>query len=292
MARGNDESFEALRRLTFGIAYRMTGSVSDAEDLGQEAFVRLEEAENAGQQIESRKAWLSTVTTRLAIDHLRSARVRKEEYVGPWLPEPLLTDEGPGPAEHAEMADSLSQAFLLLLERLSPIERAVFLLREVFAFDYPQIAESVGKTEDNCRQIVTRARRHAEAHRARFQADEQEREELLARFIEATENGDLESLKALLAADAVVYSDGGGKVAAARHPFTGAEKIARFIMKVMDMRHESGGRERGDVRINGQPGWIWIDNAGMVEGVLTADVAGGRIQTIRIVRNPDKLRNI
>ncbi len=158
--------FEELRRLTFAIAYRMTGSVNDAEEIGQEAFLRLERARRDGEELDSPKAWLSTVATRLAIDHMRSARARREQYVGPWLPEPLLTDDSPGPAEHAELADSLSQAFLVLLETLTPLERAVFLLREVFGYDYPQIAEAVGKREENCRQIAARARKHLEARRA------------------------------------------------------------------------------------------------------------------------------
>jgi len=283
---------EDLRGLTFGIAYRMTGSVSDAEDLSQEAFVRLEESERSGGKIESRRAWISTVTTRLAIDHLRSARVRRERYVGPWLPEPLLTDESPGPAEHAEVADSLSQAFLVLLERLSPVERAVFLLREVFGFEYAQVADAVGRSEVNCRQIATRARKHVDANRTRFEPDDDVYEKLLDRFIDANENGDVDALKELLSADAVVYSDGGGKVVAARVPFGGVERIAHFMVKIWNRRHARGASERRDLRVNGRRGWIWIDGAGAVEGVLTIEVAEGRIRAIRIVRNPDKLRHV
>ncbi len=178
-----------------------------------------------------REAWLSTVTTRLAIDHMRSARMRRESYVGPWLPEPLLTEEGPGPAEHAEVADTVSQAFLVMLETLSPVERAVFLLREVFGYDYPQIAESVGKARGNCRQIARRARKHVEGSETRFEADRIHGEELLDRFLEASETGDVEALKQILADDAIVYSDGGGKVVAARHPFSGVGRIARFMVE-------------------------------------------------------------
>lgn len=284
--------YQAQWRLSFGIAYRMTGSVSDAEELSQEAFLRLAQARRRGTEIKSPAAWLSTTTTRLAIDLMRSARVRREQYVGPWLPEPLLTDEGPGPAKHAEVADSLSQAFLLLLERLSPVERAVYLLREAFGFDYPQISESVGRSEVNCRQIATRARKHVESHRTRFATDQHEHEELLDRFTAASESGDVESLKELLARDALVYSDGGGKITAARRPFGGVERIARFMVKVLGRRHAAGGRERHDVSVNGEPGWLWLDAEGTVEGVAAIETAEGQIQAIRIVRNPDKLLHL
>ena len=195
IVRDQMNEIEEQQRLTFAIAYRMTGSVSDAEDIVQEAFLRLERARRDGETVESERAWLSTVTTRLAIDHMRSARVRRESYVGPWLPEPLLTEDGPGPAEQAEVADTVSQAFLVLLETLSPVERAVFLLREVFGYDYPQVAEAVGKGEDNCRQIARRARKHVEGREARFEADRSQSDELLDRFLEASESGDVEALK-------------------------------------------------------------------------------------------------
>ncbi len=284
--------YEELRRLTFAIAYRMTGSVNDAEEIGQEAFLRLERARQNDEELESPKAWLSTVTTRLAIDHMRSARVRREQYVGPWLPEPLLTEDSPGPAEHAETADSLSQAFLVLLETLTPVERAVFLLREVFGYDYPQIAETVGKQEENCRQIAARARKHVEAKRARFDADDQRREELLERFLEASEDGDAAKLKTILAADAVVYSDGGGKASAARRPFTGADRIARFMVKITRSRLERGGFRRRPARVNGQPAQLLIASDDSISDVLMLDIADEAIQTIRIVRNPDKLRHL
>jgi RNA polymerase sigma-70 factor (ECF subfamily) len=284
--------FEQLRRLTFAIAYRMTGSVNDAEEIGQEAFVRLERARRDGEELESPKAWLSTVTTRLAIDHMRSARARREQYVGPWLPEPLLTEDGPGPAEHAEVADSLSQAFLVLLETLTPVERAVFLLREVFGYDYPQIAEAVGKREENCRQIAARARKHVEARRTRFDADDRRREELLERFLEASESGDAAALKTMLAADAVVYSDGGGKASAARRPFAGVDRIARFMVKITRSRLQRGDFRRRRARVNGQPAQLLITPGGTVSDVLMLDVADDEIQTIRIIRNPDKLRHL
>jgi RNA polymerase sigma factor (sigma-70 family) len=202
-----------LRPLLFSIAYRMIGSVSEAEDIVQEAFLRYHRAQPT--DVESPKAYLSAVTTRLAIDHLRSARARREEYVGPWLPEPLLIDEGAGdPSAHAELADSLSFAFLVLLERLSPVERAAFLLREVFAYPDDEIAEVIGKSEANTRQLVSRARRHADAERPRFEVDREAHEELTDRFIEATQNGDTEGLIELLAEDVYTYTDGGGKAQA------------------------------------------------------------------------------
>ena len=271
----------------------MTGSVSDAEDIGQEAFLRLERARRDGETVESERAWLSTVTTRLAIDHMRSARVRRESYVGPWLPEPLLTEDGPGPAEQAEVADTVSQAFLVLLETLSPVERAVFLLREVFGYDYPQVAEAVGKGEENCRQIARRARKHVEGREARFEADRSHSDELLDRFLEASESGDVEALKEILAADAVVYSDGGGKVSAARHPFSGIDRIARFMVKIT-VRRLAEGRlpPASDQRQRRSPGQMTIDPDGQVSDVLTVEVGDGLIRTIRIVRNPDKLRHL
>ncbi len=292
IVRDQMNEIEEQRRLTFAIAYRMTGSVSDAEDIGQEAFLRLERARHDGETVESERAWLSTVTTRLAIDHMRSARVRRESYVGPWLPEPLLTESGPGPAEQAEVADTVSQAFLVLLETLSPVERAVFLLREVFGYDYPQVAEAVGKGEENCRQIARRARKHVEGREARFEADRSHSDELLDRFLEASESGDVEALKQILAADAVVYSDGGGKVSAARHPFSGIDRIARFMVKITVRRLAKDGFRRRRANVNGQPGQMTINPDGEVTDVLTVEVGDGLIRTIRIVRNPDKLRHL
>ena len=232
------------------------------------------------------------MTTRLAIDHMRSARRRRERYVGPWLPEPLLADERPGPEERAEVADSVSQAFLVVLESLSPVERAVFLLREVFGFPYSRVAEVVDRSEQSCRQLAARARRHVEAREPRFDPDEAHREELLESFLRAAESGNVESLRGLLAEDAVVYSDGGGVVAAARRPFGGAERIARFMVRVTRFRLQSGGGRRRRVIVNGAPGRLLIGADGRVTDVLTVDVAEGRIQAIRVVRNPEKLRHL
>jgi RNA polymerase sigma-70 factor (ECF subfamily) len=288
----DQEAYEQLRPLAFSIAYRMVGSVSEAEDLVQEALLRFHRASESGEAIASPRAYLSAIATRLAIDHLRSARVRRETYVGPWLPEPLLTDPQPGPEEQAEVADSLSQAFLVLLEKLTPVERAVFLLREVFGHDYSDIASTVGRSEDNCRQIAARARRHVEAERPRFDADRRQREELAARFADAAESGDTEALKQMLAADAVLYSDGGGKALAARKPIYGADRTARFLVGIARQRRRHGVFTQEPVWVNGQPGRVQFDPAGRVFAVLTVDVADGLVQTVRIMRNPDKLRHI
>ena len=218
-----DASYEELRPLLFSIAYRMIGSVSEAEDIVQEAFLRIHRAEAEGTRIESPKAYLSAVTTRLSIDHLKSARVRREQYFGQWLPEPLLTDDAaPDAAAHAETADSLSTAFLVLLESLTPVERAVFLLREVFDYGYDEIARIVDRTEDNCRQLYVRARRHVDEGRPRFEASRKHRDELVERFFAAAERGDLAALEEMLAADVVVYGDGGGKAPSWPQPISGA----------------------------------------------------------------------
>ncbi len=281
-------AFSELRRLMFSIAYRMTGSVSDAEDIAQEAFIRFERARRDGTEVESPRAWLAAVTTRLAIDHLRLARRQRESYVGPWLPEPLVAESAPGPDENAEVADTLSQAFLVMLETLSPVERAVFLLHEVFGYDYPAVADAVGKSEQNCRQIAVRARRHVDARRPRFDPDERHRQELFERFVAASETGDTDGLKELLAADVVLYSDGGGKATAARRPIVGPERVARLMVAVT-RKHAKRGRPWRTAKVNGQPGLIRFDPDGRVSDVLTVDVLDNVIQAVRIVRNPDKL---
>src|SRR4029079_2468173 len=210
-----DAPYEELRPLLFSIAYRMIGSVSEAEDIVQEAFLRIHRAETEGTTIDSPKAYLSAVTTRLGIDHLKSGRRRREQYLGEWLPEPLLTDEGsPDAAAHAETADSLSTAFLVLLESLTPVERAVFLLREAFEYGYDEIARIVERSEENCRQLYVRARRHVDEGRPRFEADRKHRDELVERFFAAAERGDLAALEEMLADDVMVYGDGGGKARA------------------------------------------------------------------------------
>jgi RNA polymerase sigma-70 factor (TIGR02957 family) len=280
----------------FSIAYRMTGSVSDAEDIVQDAFLRLTRALRDGVGITSPKAYLATVTTRLAISHLRSARVRREAYVGAWLPEPLVVDElapatPPDPAERAEMSDSLSMAFLVLLESLSPTERAVFLLREVFGYGYPEIAEVTGKSEANCRQIFVRARQHIDEGRPRFDASREQRDEVARRFFDAAAGGDLNALLELLAPDVVTVGDGGGKGRALGKPLHGPERVARFMLGLF-RRAQKEGIYGVPALVNGQPGAVAYDAEGRVAAVFTLDIADGMVQAIRSVVNPDKLQHL
>jgi RNA polymerase sigma-70 factor (ECF subfamily) len=284
-------AYQELRPLLFSIAYRMVGSASEAEDLVQEAYLRFHRAVSGGAEVASPKAYLSAVTTRLAIDHLRSARVRREQYVGDWLPEPLVTGEAEDPAVHAETADTLSLAFLVLLERLSPVQRAVFLLHEVFGYRYGEIARLVGRSEDNCRQIAARARRHVEAGRPRFEASRRQREELARRFFAAIEQGDTEGLVGMLATDAVLHGDGGGKAPALAGPLHGAERIARFLVGLARRGHAAD-IGYAPAEINGHPGLLTLDPAGRLVGVLAVDIADGRVQTVRSIVNPDKLRHL
>ena len=284
------ELYEELRPLMFSIAYRMLGSASDAEDIVQEAFLRYHQEAGKGTEIESPKTYLSAVTTRLSIDHLRSARVRRERYVGTWLPEPLVTD---AVAPHAETADTLSMAFLVLLESLTPVERAVFLLREVFDYGYDEIAKVVGKSEDNCRQIAVRARRQIEAKKPRFEASRERREELARRFFDAAAKGDTKGLLNLLAADVVLYGDGGGKAPAIARPVHGADRVVRALAE-----GAKRGRKRFVVRgmqrvaINGQPGGLFLNADGMPMVAMALDIADGLVQTIRVVTNPEKLAHL
>jgi len=287
-----DETFADLRPLLFSIAYRMLGSVSEAEDVVQEAFLRHQRALADGVEIESPKAYLSAAVTRIAIDQLRSARVRRETYVGQWLPEPLLTNgAAEDPAAHAEEADSLSMAFLLLLERLSPVERAVFLLHDVFSYGYDEIATIVGKSEANCRQLASRARGHIQSEKPRFDTSRRERDELAARFFAAVGDGDLDGLVELLAADVVVYGDGGGKAPQWAAPIVGVDRVARLFAGLGLQMRDLGIRvERRQV--NGQPGAIVLDPDGRLTNVFSLDIVDGAVQTIRSVINPDKLRHI
>ena len=284
-------AYQELRPLMFSIAYRMTGSVSDAEDIVQEAFLRLTRTLRDGASISSPKAFLATVTTRLAISHLRSARVRREAYVGAWLPEPLLTSTEPDPADRAEMADSLSMAFLVLLESLSPTERAVFLLHEVFGYDYAEIAGITGKSEPNCRQILARARRHVDEGKPRFEPSREQRDQVARRFFAATQGGDLNGLLELLDPDVVVYGDGGGKAWAGRHPIAGAVQVARFMLG-LGRRAPALGARIELTWVNGQPGAIVYDPQDRVINAFALDIADGQVQTIRSVLNPDKLGHL
>jgi RNA polymerase sigma-70 factor (ECF subfamily) len=286
------EVYEELRPRLFSIAYGIVGSVSEAEDIVQEAFLRFHREQRDGIDIDSPKAWLSTVTTRLAINHVRSARVRREAYVGTWLPEPLLTDPAPDASQHVETADSLSMALLVLLESLSPLERAVFLLREVFGYGYDEIAGVMDKSEENCRQIAHRARRQVEARKPRFEASRERRDELARRFFEAASEGDTEGLIRLLAADAVSYADGGGKSKAFTRPVYGRERIARVLLEFSTWLEVLGAEEMRFAQVNGQPGAVFRSHDGRVVLVVSLDIADGRVQTIRAVTNPDKLRHL
>jgi RNA polymerase sigma-70 factor, ECF subfamily len=281
---------EDLRPLLFSLAYRMVGTVGDAEDLVQEAFLRLHRAEQEGEEIESPKAYLTTVVTRLAIDHLRSARVRREEYVGEWLPEPLLADPDPGPADHAELSDTLSLAFLVLLESLSPLERAVFLLHEVFGYSYAEIGEVVGKTEANCRQIAVRARRAVDERRPRFDPSEEERRRVAERFFAALA-GDASDIAAVLAEDVVLHGDGGGKVPAIGRALVGADRVARAFASWA----KQGLRWAARIdlaTVNGQPGGILRTADDEVIGVVALDIVDGRVKEIRNILNPEKIDHI
>jgi RNA polymerase sigma-70 factor, ECF subfamily len=282
------EEFEELRTLLFAIAYRILGSVAEAEDAVQETWLRYQASPT---EPTSTKAFLSAVVTRVSIDVLRSARVRRETYVGQWFPEPLLIDPYEDPARSAELADSVSMAALLLLERLTPLERAVFVLREVFGFGFPEVAAAVGRSEVACRQLAVRARRHMEVGRPRFEADRREREELAARFFDALRDGDVDGLRELLAADVQLVGDGGGKAPAFPRSVFGADNVARVLASIFPLlaRIDASMEPR---ELNGQPGAILRDRNAMVVGTMTLDVLGGRIQTIRSVANPDKLGHI
>jgi RNA polymerase sigma-70 factor (ECF subfamily) len=286
------DPFTELRPLLFSIAYRMLGSASEAEDIVQEAFLRYHRETAGGVEIDSPKSYLSAVTTRLCIDHLRSARVRRESYVGTWLPEPLLTDEEADVARHAETADSLSMGFLVLLESLTPVERAVFLLREVFEYEYGEIASVVGKTEENCRQIAVRARRQVRSGKPRFEASKAQREELAQRFLMAVGEGDVEELVGLLAADVVLYADGGGKATALPHPIHGRDKVIRLARGPLASGERLSVESMSQAEINGQPGAVFFDTAGIPVLAVSLDIVDGQIQTIHAVSNPEKLAHM
>jgi RNA polymerase sigma-70 factor (ECF subfamily) len=274
----------------FAIAYRMLGSVAEAEDVVQDAFLRLHRA--AGTDVASLPAYAATVTTRLAIDHLRSARVRRERYVGSWLPEPLLTAGAEDdPAARAELTDSISMAFLVLLESLSPVERAVFLLREVFGYGYDRIAAIVERSEPNCRQIFLRSRARIQQRRPRFEPSRQRRDELARRFFAACQTGDVAALEQLLADDVICYGDGGGKAPAVSAPVTGRVQVTRFLLG--NLRQLARQRLRVEpVEVNGQPGARVVAPDGTVSAVVALDIAGGRIRALRNVLNPDKLGHL
>jgi RNA polymerase sigma-70 factor, ECF subfamily len=282
------EAFHQYRSLLFSIAYRMLGSVADAEDMLQETFIRWQKSSD--EEIRSPRAFLVTIISRLCINHLQSARVQREEYVGHWLPEPLLTGPDSDPSERFRVDESLSMAFLVLLERLTPMERAVFLLREVFDYEYAEIAQTLGQNEANCRQILRRARQHVAEVRPRFDASLQQREQLLHQFVAAASNGDLNGLVALLSRDVVFHSDGGGKAAAVPNLVCGSDNVARAVLgglkKLVPQNLVSRMAE-----INGEPGVVGYVN-GRPFSVLTLDIADGFIRNIYIVTNPEKLARL
>ncbi len=283
---------DGLRPVAFAIAYRMLGSVSEAEDVVQEALLRVHQVLEAGEEIVSPRAFVATVTTRLAINELRSARTRRERYVGEWLPEPIITDSSDDPAQQAEMADSLSLSMLVLLESLSPEQRAVLLLHDVFDFGYREIAEIVDKSEDNVRQLATRARRHVEQRRPRFQTTREQRDELTERFFAAAEQGDLAGLEALLAADVQLTGDGGGKVPALARSLRGRDRVARAVINWVGRVASLPGVSLRPVEVNGGPGAVFLDAQQRLIGVCALDVAGGQITTISGIVNPDKLTHL
>jgi RNA polymerase sigma-70 factor, ECF subfamily len=289
--------YQALRPLLFSIAYRMLGSVTEAEDIVQEAFVRYHRVIAGSGQPESPKAYLSTVVTRLCIDHLQSARVRRESYVGEWLPAPLLTGReplasgSPDPAAAAEQADSLSMAFLLLLERLTPLERAVFLLHDVFGYDYDETAGIVGRNAVSCRQVAHRARQHVEAGRPRFDVEASRRDELAARFFGAVENGDMQALVSMLAADVEVHGDSAGAPVSWRRQIAGRDQVGHLLVALgRQLQAIHGSFE--PTGVNGQPGVLVRAEDGSLIGVLTVDVVEGQIQTFRSVISPGKLQHL
>jgi RNA polymerase sigma-70 factor, ECF subfamily len=284
--------YEDLQPLMFSIAYRMLGSATEAEDIVQEAFLRFHKETTGGTEVDSAKAYLSAVTTRLSIDHLRSARVRRERYVGTWLPEPILTEESDDVALHAETADSLSMGFLVLLGSLTPVERAVFLLHDVFDYDFDEIAGIVGKSEVNCRQIASRARQRVHEGKPRFEASRARKEELAERFFDAAVEGNLDGLLEMLAEDVVAYGDGGGQGFATRFPVHGRKKVGNLIMAGAQRGRDLGVVGMRRVEINGEPGAIFVREDGEPLGVVALEISDDQIQTFRGITNPEKLQHL
>jgi RNA polymerase sigma-70 factor (ECF subfamily) len=283
---GRLTTFNQYRGLLFSIAYRMVGSVADAEDMLQETFIRWQQAPD--DEIRSPKAFLITIVSRLCINHLQSARMKREEYVGEWLPEPLATDPGSDPSGVLQADESLSMAFLVMLERLTPVERAVFLLREIFDHEYSEIAATLGLGEANCRQILRRARQHVRALRPRFRASASEHDDLLGRFREAAGSGDMDRLLALLSHDVVLHTDGGGKATAVPNLVHGSDRVARAIVRGLKRLVPTDVVQR-IVQINGASGVVSYYPSGQPHSVLTLDVTAGRIRAIYVVTNPEKL---
>ena len=283
------DTLDELRPVAFGIAYRMLGSVSEAEDVVQETLLRVH---REGGRLESPRAFAATVATRLSIDQLRSARARREQYVGEWLPEPVVTDDHDDPAFAAEMADSLSMALLVVLESLSPEQRAVLLLRDVFDYPFAEIAGILGRSEDSVRQLAVRARKRVEERRPRQQSTAEQREELTDRFFKAVQDGDLAGLESLLAADVTLTGDGGGKVPALARALEGRSRVAHTLVNWMKTGARIPGASMRRAEVNGAPGALLLDGDGAIIGVWSIDVAGGEITALRSIVNPDKLTHL
>jgi RNA polymerase sigma-70 factor (TIGR02957 family) len=292
MSKPTTDLLDELRPRVFAIAYRMLGSVSEAEDVVQETLLRVHAAIDGGEEISSPRAYAATVATRLAIDELRSARVRRETYVGEWLPEPITERPEDDPARQAEVADSLSLAFLVLLESLSPEQRAAFLLHDVFDYEYGRVAEIVGTSEQNARKLASRARHHVQEGRARFDASAEQREELASSFFSAVQEGDFEALEALLSEDVELHGDGGGVAPAIRHPVHGRKRTAQLMRNWGRLAERMGGFQLRRVSVNGQPGAEFLNPDGQLISVLALDIADGQVQTIRSIVNPAKLGHL
>jgi RNA polymerase sigma-70 factor (TIGR02957 family) len=291
MMEATADLLDDLRPRAFAIAYRMLGSVTEAEDVVQEALLRVHSALERGEEISSPRAYVGTVVTRLAIDELRSARARRESYVGEWLPEPVAASEEE-PAAQAEQADSLSLAFLVLLESLSPEQRAAFLLHDVFDYGYPEVAEIVGTSEQNARQLASRARRHVKEGRPRFDPSAEERAELAAGFVAAAQEGDFERLESFLAEDVALHGDGGGVAPAIKQPVFGRERVGQMLENWLRLGFERIGAELRQTVINGQPGFEYVDPDGKLIGVMSLDIADGKIQAMHSIVNPEKLAHL
>ena len=291
------DAFGRHRRLLFSVAYQMLGSVADAEDVVQDAWLRWSAADRS--DVLDERAYLVRIASRLALDRMDSARARRESYVGPWLPEPLLTGSSPvaaapqeaQPEDAAELGEQVSLALLVVLETLSPAERAVFVLREVFGFDFPEVASALGRSEAACRQLAVRARRHMHEGRPRFEADRREREKLAERFFDAFKSGDVDGLRGLLAADVRMVGDGGGKAPQWRNGIFGADNVARVLTAIVDPMLKIGVVVEPH-EVNGEPGAIFRDRDNKVVNTWTLDILDGQIQTIRAVLNPDKLAHV
>ena len=279
------QTFEAYRPLLFYTAYRMLGSVMEAEDMVQETYLRFAAASPGA--VHSPKAFLNTVITRLCLDHLKSARVQREQYIGPWLPEPIMTDNLP--AQVTTQKETLTMAFLMLLEQLSPVERAVFLLREIFAYEYSEIAEIVGKSQANCRQLYSRAKKHLVANRPRYETSATAQRQVITEFMAALSDGDAQKMMTLLAPDVTFWSDGGGKVTAARRSLHGQEHVVRFVQGIFRLRPENMHIEITETNAT-QSLLIWVD--AQLFGVMNFEMVDNQIQAIRVVLNPDKLAHL